>query len=208
MNVDFYPLASKMLHVTINMAAARENMGDIEREIRGVKERGRATLNTPSLRALTKWFIVKLVYFTALWSNNFPENTVIYKVYSPRYIISGQNLSFKPHFRMDFGYYSEVYYGPSPTNSMILRTRKCLGLGTTGNLQGSYKFFDLTTGKKLKKLAWTPIPMPDAIIKRLEYLVAQELRSGSSGGCRFCNRNREIYAYRNEGDDEEPLIKK
>ena len=71
---------------------------------------------------------------------------------------------------MDFGEYAEVHYETSPANILKLRTRKCLGILPTGNLQGTYKFLYLTTVKKLNKRAWTPIPIPDAIIKRVEYL--------------------------------------
>ena len=48
--------------------------------------------------------------------------------------------------------------------------------------------------------------MPDAIIKRVEYLSARERRSGIYGIWRFRNRNHEIFSDVNEGDDEEPLI--
>ena len=48
--------------------------------------------------------------------------------------------------------------------------------------------------------------MPDAIIKRVEYLSARDRRSGIYGIWRFCNRNHEIFSDVNEGDDEEPLI--
>ena len=71
---------------------------------------------------------------------------------------------------MNFGEYDEVHDDPSPTNSMKSLTQKCLGLGPTVNLQGYYKFLDVITGNKLNKQAWTPMPIPDAIIKRVEYL--------------------------------------
>ena len=50
--------------------------------------------------------------------------------------------------------------------------------------------------------------MIDAIIKIVEYLAAQERRSGSSGGWIFRSRNDDIFADGTEGDDEEPLIEK
>ena len=94
---------------------------------------------------------------------------------------------------MDFGKYAEVHGKLSPINSMKSRTMKCLGIGPTGNLQVSYKFLDLNTGKKLKKRSWKPKPMSYAIIKRVEYLEARERRSNRPGGWRFCNRNHEIF---------------
>jgi len=41
-------------------------------------------------------------------------------------------------------------------------------LGPTGNLQGTYKFFSLTTGKKIKRRQLTRYPMPDSIIRKVE----------------------------------------
>ena len=59
--------------------------------------------------------------------------------------------------------------------------------------------------KKLKKQAWTSMPMPYDIITRLEYLAARDRRSRRSGRRRFCNRNHERFSDGTEGYDEEPL---
>ena len=96
--MKFYKIAAKMLHVTINTAEAREHRVYIEREIRLVKECGRATLKMMPFREVSKQVIIKLVYFTALWINDFPEKAGISKVYSPCDIISGQKLDFKLHY--------------------------------------------------------------------------------------------------------------
>ena len=66
----------------------------------------------------------------------------------------------------------------------------------------------MTTGKKLKKQAWIPMPMPYSIIKRVEYLAAQERRYRNSGEWISRKCNNEIFADGTEGDDEEPLIEK
>ena len=85
---------------------------------------------------------------------------------------------------------------------MKSRTWKYLRLRPTGNIQGPYKFLNLTTVKKLKKKYWTPMPMPYNIIKRVEYLASKYRRSGSSGGWRFRSRNNERLADVTERDDE------
>ena len=82
---------------------------------------------------------------------------------------------------MELGDYAKVNDDPSPTNSMKSRARIVLGLEPQVNIQCSYKFLGMTTGKKPKKRAWKPMPMPDAIIKRVEYLASQNSRSGRSG---------------------------
>ena len=200
--MEFDPVDTKMLHVIVNTSAAHEHLGDIKREIRVVKERGQCTPNTLTLRAVPKQVIIEFVYFIALWINAFPEKAVISKLYSPCEIISGHKLDFKLHYRMDFVEYEKVHDEPSLTNSMKSRTRKCLGVGITGNLQGYYKFLNLTTGKILNKQYWTQMPTPDETIKRVECLSAQERRSGRSGKWRLCNCNHERYAEGTEGDDE------
>ena len=81
-------------------------------------------------------------------------------------------MDLKLHYRMYFGEYVKVHDEPSPTNSLKPRTWKFLGIVPTGNLQGPYKFLGLNTGKNLKKKSWTAMPMPDSIIKRVEYLAA------------------------------------
>ena len=41
-------------------------------------------------------------------------------------------------------------------------------LGPTGNLQGTYKFLSLATGKKVKRRTFTPYPMLDLVIRKVE----------------------------------------
>ena len=140
-------------------------MGETERYIRAVKERVRVTLNTLPFRAVLKRVIIKLVYLNSIWLNTFPAKIVISKVYSPRDIVYENKLEFKIHCRMELGDYAKVNDDPSPTNSMKSRARIVLGLEPQVNIQCSYKFLGMTTGKKLKKRAWKPMPMPDTIIK-------------------------------------------
>ena len=68
---------------------------------------------------------------------------------------------------MEFGEFAEVHEEPSPTSSMKSLTKICLGFGPRVNIQiqSFYKFPDMTTEKKMKKIYWTPMPIPDAIIK-------------------------------------------
>jgi hypothetical protein len=41
-------------------------------------------------------------------------------------------------------------------------------LGPTGNLQGTYKLFNMLTGRKIKQWKLTAYPMPESIIKKVE----------------------------------------
>ena len=50
---------------------------------------------------------------------------------------------------------------------MTPRTHEAIALGPMGNLQGSVKFYCLNTGRVLKQISFTPMPMPDSVIERV-----------------------------------------
>jgi hypothetical protein len=68
---------------------------------------------------------------------------------------------------------------------MTSRTHKAIAMGPTGNLQGSVKFYCLTTGWILKQREFTPYPMPDWVIKRVNQIGAKEKQGQMF---RFVNR--------------------
>jgi hypothetical protein len=62
-----------------------------------------------------------------------------------------------------------------------------------GNLQGTYKFFSLETGKKIKRRKFTACPMPDSVIKKVE-----AFGKSSSGVFDFANRNGILFEWKEE----------
>jgi len=58
-------------------------------------------------------------------------------------------------------------------------------MGPTGNLQGSYKFLSLATGKKVTRRKFTEMPVTDAVIKQMEELV---VKGGAVKGINFKDR--------------------
>ena len=57
-----------------------------------------------------------------------------------------------------------------PCNSQAYRTKREICPGTSGNLQGGYKFMALNSGKKIIRHNRDLIPMPDTIITRVNTL--------------------------------------
>jgi hypothetical protein len=53
---------------------------------------------------------------------------------------------------------------------MKARTHGAICLGSAMNLQGSYYFMSLTTGKTIKCSKWTELPMPAEVIARVNQL--------------------------------------
>ena len=70
-------------------------------------------------------------------------------------------------------------------------------LGPTGNLQGTYKFLSLATGKKIKRRAFTPYPMPDSVIKKVK---AYGKLTALPGIFDFADRNGILFKWNEEVD--------
>jgi hypothetical protein len=81
---------------------------------------------------------------------------------------------------------------------MVTRSTPAIVLGPTGNLQSTYKFFSLETGKKIKHRKLTAYPMPDSVIKKVE-----AFGKSSLGVFNFANRNGILFEW-NEVIDECP----
>jgi hypothetical protein len=149
MDMEFEKLKDVLPNITINTTAAREHVGEIERKIRVIKERARGTMAALSYLTLPKIMIIKLMHFCILWLNSFPVKSGVSEKWSPRELISHHRLDAKLHCKTPLGPYCEMHTDPDITNTIEPRTKWGICMGPTENLQGSYKFMSLTTGKKL-----------------------------------------------------------
>jgi hypothetical protein len=169
MDMEFEPLVNCIDEVIVNTTAAREHVGDIERVIRVMKERGRCIVSElPYNDSIPDQIMIHLLQFIAFWINAMPSESGVSEVYSPREIVTGMKLDFKRHCRARFGAYVEASYDDDITNTLKDRTYSCIALGPTGNIQGSMKCFDLKTGRVVKRRTITVLPMPDRIIKQVQ----------------------------------------
>jgi hypothetical protein len=62
---------------------------------------------------------------------------------------------------------------------MVTHSTPPIVLGPTGNLQGTYKFFSMVTGQKIKWCVFTSYPMPDLVIKKVEAFGKSNAQPGS-----------------------------
>ena len=75
---------------------------------------------------------------------------------------------------------------------MTPHTYKYIACGPTGNLQGSMKLYCLTTGSILKRRSFTPMPMPERVIKHVNAIGLQEKQGQVF---RFVNRSKNPYKW-------------
>ena len=144
---------------------------------------------------------MEFIYFVVLWLNAFPAKSGISATYSPQELLVCWKLDYKKHCRVLPGTYCGTYDEPVPSNSMTPHTHECIACGPTGNLQGSIKFYCLTTGRILKRRSFMAMPMPDRVIKRVNTIGLQEKQGRTF---RFTNRSKEPYEWTDSVPEDDP----
>ena len=156
--------------VVCNTTAAKEHVSKVERSIRMIKEHTRGIVGMLPFEFIPRRLKMEFIYFVVLWLNAFPAKSGISATYSPRELLVRWKLDYKKHCRVLPGTYCKTHDEPVPSNTMKPHTHDCIAYGPTGNLQGSVKFYCLTTGRILKdRHSFTAMPMPDRIYKACKY---------------------------------------
>ena len=171
---EFEPLKALIASLpggpTVNLASAHEHVPEIERRIRVVKERCRASRHNLPFKRIPKLLTIYIVFNVVKLLNFFPTKGGISDTLSPKTIMSGETLDFKKHLSLQVGQYCQVHEEENPRNSQLARTKGAISLGPSGNLQGGFRFMALDTGKKITRRSWDVIPMPDLVIDRVNEL--------------------------------------
>ena len=172
MDGEFAPLKHLLaeMKVQLNLTAANEHVPRIERQIRVIKERVRAARHTLPFKIIPLLMLIELIYTSTMWINAFPPKGGVSTELSPRYIMTGIQFDYQKHCQLQFGSYVQAHEEPDPTNTQAARTVGAICLGPTGNMQGSYKFLNLRTGRRITRRKWTHLPMPQDVIDRVNEL--------------------------------------
>ncbi len=109
--------------------------------------------------------------------------------------MSRHKLDAKLYCKVLFGAYCEVHVDPDITNTMEPWTQWGICLGPTGNMQGSYKFLSLTTGRKITQRKFTDMPATTRVIKEVK---ASGAKDKAQKGLSFKDKNGVDYVFDNE----------
>jgi len=112
-----------------------------------LKKRARAIVNTLPFEILSHRLIIEIVYNVMFWLNCFPHKDGIHAMLNPCTIVTGSNINYDKHCKLQFGAYVQVH--KQHNNSMATRTSGAIALCPTGNAQGSYYFLSLRSGNVL-----------------------------------------------------------
>ena len=178
--------------VECNTTAAREHVGLIERKIRHIKDKVRATTSQFPFVWIPILVLIHTVYGCVFWLNAFPNRSENYG-FSPREIVTGLSTDYERDCKIDPGSYVEASTDAIVTNDNTERTRSCVAIGPVGNRQGSVKCFDIETGKILHRrtVIQLPWPLDNHLIQKVESWGKQGLRAIKRGCIEFFNRKGE-----------------
>jgi hypothetical protein len=191
MDNEFESIRGSLLlnKIALNTCAPGEHVPEIERKIRTVKERIQGVVHTLPFHRLPNLLIVHVALFSVMWMNFFPPGAGASPTVSPQAIVTGFSADYEVHCKMPFGGYAQVHAEPDPTNNaMESRTVGGISLGPTGNIQGSYHFLSLLTGRRIKARSFTPLPMPAEVVKKVQDMATREDEE-----LEFLDRNKQAY---------------
>ena len=167
---EFEPIRSTFPQ--LNCCAADEHVPDIERYIRTVKDRVRSTYRMLPFKRVPRLILIHLVKNAVFWLNALPARDGASPIHSPRYILTGRELEYPLHVRLEFGEYVQTH--EQHGNRMTDRTVGAICLGPNGNSQGGHYFMCLSTGARITRDRWTDLPMPREVIHRVTELGRQQ----------------------------------
>jgi len=154
--------------IRLNIAAKEEHVPEVERQIRVVKERARAIIQTLPYGKIPRKMKVALIQYVIYWLNLLPK---LDQEYSPRDLVLGEEkLDYKKVCQLPFGSYTQVHDDLNTANTMESHTTRAINLGPTGNVQGTHHFLSLRTGELIVRRKWTELPIPLDVINHLEEL--------------------------------------
>ena len=172
---EFECTRNDLLPCSLNVAAPKEHVPEIEMYARIVKESIRCTSNGLPLKRLPKMLVTSMVTQTVTNLNNILAENDISSEISPLTIIVGRpSPDYKILISIPFCSYAQVNEDNEPRNDNQSRTTGAIALHPSGNEQCSFYFMSLNTGRRLHRKSWTPLPMGKYIITAVEAMAEIE----------------------------------
>ena len=131
----------------LNCCAADKHVPDVERYIRTVKDRVQSTYCMLPFKRVPWLILIHLVKNAVFWLNALPAMDGVPSTRSPRYLLTGRELEYPLHVRLEFGKYVQTH--EKHGNRMTDCTLGAICLGPNGNSQGGHYFMCLSTGDRI-----------------------------------------------------------
>ena len=99
----------EVIVITVNTTAYNKHVPEIERYIRTLKERVRATTSTLPCKQLPHQLIVDIAYKAVFWLNCFSHKNGIHSKLIPPTIVTGSKVDFNKNCRLQFRTYLKFH---------------------------------------------------------------------------------------------------
>jgi len=121
--------------INLNITGRDEHVPETESFLQTVKERTRVIVNTLPFNILTSRLVIRVLYNAMFWLNCFPHKDRIHAAMSPCSVVTGSNIDYNKHSKLQFGAYVQVH--KQLNNSMLPCTSGAIVLQPTHNTQGA-----------------------------------------------------------------------
>ena len=133
----------------LDTCGADDHIPEIEHYIRTIKDRTRSAYRMLPFDYIPRLMHVHLMKNSVFWLNSFPATDGISSIHSPRYIMTGKEVDYNKHCRIEFGSYVQTH--EEHGNDMGDRTLGAICLGPTGNKKGTHWFMNLLSGDRITR---------------------------------------------------------
>ena len=166
-----------VLEINLNEAVRDEHVGEVKQFIYTLKEWMCAIYNSLPFTNMPPWIMIEMAKHAVYWLNAFPHQDSISNTLSLWTIITRQTVDFNCHCHYEFGKYIQMH--EQHDNTMVPQTIDALMMCLTGNAQGNYYFFSLSTGHIINHAHAMKLPMPDDMISQVHVLAwCQKVANG------------------------------
>jgi hypothetical protein len=153
---------------SMDWAAASQHCGLIKQNIRFLKEKIHSLCHNLLFERVPGIMIVCMVLHIVKFVNGFPQKGRVKHV-SPGEIMTNRCLH-ADNICLEYGTYCRVAENVEPRNSLAPCMQAAILLGHLGNLSGSQIFLASDTGHTITQHQWVVLPMPPAVIARVNLL--------------------------------------
>lgn len=188
-DLEFACLEENILPTALHTVAADSHVPEVERSIRTIKERQRATVHGLPYKRIPTILCRALIQFTVRCLNQFPAPNGISTDMSPLTIMTGYPTPDYNNLKIEIGAYAQVFEENNPTNTQKARTMGAIALNHLGNDSADMQFMSLATGEPITRTSWQEMPITDLAIARVERIAADE-------GCPLIQESGLLIEYR------------
>jgi hypothetical protein len=173
---EFEPIKDPILikhGASVDTAAMEEQVPEIERNIRVVKDRIRSTLAGIPYEKLPTNFKRELVLSCVMLLNMVPRRAGLSPVLSPWSLVTSRVLDYRKHFKVKSGEFCLVHEENSPTNTMKERASEAIAIGPCPSLHGHFRFMVLSTGRIVVRRSFTRLTITERVRQRVHELAGE-----------------------------------